>query len=106
VGPSPRRRDGSYAVYAFEGCHDRLPEMLETIAGWLRECAEYLLEQITVHTDDGWSMVTVVVHELRPGDLMQQLADQGHDDLASSLAESVTAYGTREGLRRIGVSYQ
>lgn len=41
----PRRRDGSFAVYEFEGADDRLPEVLETIAAWLRECAEYLLEQ-------------------------------------------------------------
>lgn len=79
--------------------------MLETIAGWLRECAEYLLEQVTVRTDDGWSTVTVVVHELRPGDLMQQLASEGHADLAEALADAVTRHGVREGLRRIGVSY-
>lgn len=102
----PRRRAGSFVVYDFEGCHDRLPEMLETIAAWLRECAEYLLEQLTVHTDDGWSTVSVVVHELRPGDLMEQLARQGHPDLAASLAAAVTEHGTREGLRRIGVAYQ
>jgi hypothetical protein len=102
----PRRREGSFAVYAFEGCHDRLPEMLETIAAWLRDCAEYLLEQLTVHTDDGWSMVSVVVHELRPGDLIQQLASQGHPDLAAYPAAAVTEHGTREGLRRIGVSYE
>jgi len=102
----PRRRDGSFAVYEFEGCHDRVPEMLETVAAWLRECAEYLLEQVTVHTDDGWSTVSVVVHELRPGDLMQQLADQGHAELAEVLAAAVTEHGTREGLRRIGVAYQ
>lgn len=102
----PRRRAGSFAVFEFEGSHDRVPEMLETVAAWLRECAEYLLEQVTVHTDDGWSTVSVVVHELRPGDLMQQLADQGHADLAETLAAAVTEHGTREGLRRIGVAYQ
>lgn len=102
----PRRCDGSFAVYEFAGCHDRVPEMLETLAVWLRECAEFVLEQVTVHTDDGWSTLHVVVHELRPGDLMQQLADQGHADLAGSLAASVTEHGTREGLRRIGVAYQ
>jgi hypothetical protein len=92
-------RDVLFAVYAFEGCHDRPPEMLETIAGWLRDCAEYLLEQVARHTIDGWSTVSVVVHELRPGDLMQQLESQGHPDLAASLAASVTEHRTREGLR-------
>jgi len=76
-----------------------------------------LLERIVaagthpVHTEvfdypDGWSTLSVVVHELRPGYLMQQLASQGHPDLAASLAASVTEHGTREGLRPIGVSYQ
>lgn len=64
--------------------------MLETIAAWLCECAEYLLEPVTVSTADGWSTVSVVVHELRPGDLMRQLADQGHADVAESLAAAAT----------------
>ena len=102
----PRRRDGTFAVYEFEGADDRLPEVLETIAAWLRDCAEYLLEQVTVHVDDGWATVSVVVHELRPGDLIEQLEAQGHPDLAAALAASVTRHGTREGLRRIGVSYR
>ena len=102
----PRRRDGSFAVYEFEGADDRLPEVLETIAAWLRECAEYLLEQVTVHVDDGWATASVVVHELRPGDLIEHLERQGHPDLAAVLAHSVTTHGTREGLRRIGVSYR
>ena len=64
----PRRRDGSFAVYEFEGADDRLPEVLETIAAWRRECAEYRLEQVTVHVEDCWAAAAVVVHELRPGD--------------------------------------
>jgi len=102
----PRRRDGSFALYEFEGADDRLPEVLEAIAAWLRECAEYLLEQMIVHVDDGWAAVSVVVHELRPGDLIEQLEWQGHPDLAASLAVSVKTHGVREGLRRIGVSYR
>ena len=62
----PRRRDGSFAVYEFEGADERLPEVLETIAAWLRACAEFRLEQVTVHVDDGWATAAVVVHELRP----------------------------------------
>lgn len=33
---------------------------------------------------------------------MQQLADQGHAELAEVLAAAVTEHGTRERLRRIG----
>jgi hypothetical protein len=32
----PQRRSGTFLVYDFAGAHDRLPEILELIAVWLR----------------------------------------------------------------------
>lgn len=103
----PERRAGTLFVYDFTGCHDRLPEILELIAAWLRSCAEYQLEQIAMNTGDlGWSTLSVTVRELLPGDLIEQLTRQGDTDLAAQIAPLVTEYGTREGLRRAGVAYR
>jgi hypothetical protein len=89
------------------GCavHYRLPEMLETIAEWLRHCAEYMLEQVTVSTEDGWSKVSVIVQELRPSDIVEQLTADGHAELATSIAALVKMHGVREGLRNAGIAY-
>jgi len=92
-------------VYEFEGIHDRVPEMLEMIAAWLRQCAEYALEQIALHTEDGWSIISVIVHEISAGDLIEQLTTEGHVGLAESIATLVTEHGVREGLRLAGVAY-
>ena len=84
----PRRQAGTCVVYEFEGIHDRVPEMLEMIAAWLRECAEYALEQIALHTEDGWSIISVIVHEISAGDLIEQLTTEGHAGLAESSRRS------------------
>ena len=101
----PRQRPGTFLVYEFAGIHDRLPELLESIAAWLRQCAEYALEQIIVSTADGWSTIAVIVHEIRPGDLIEQLTADGHNELAASIAALVTEHGVREGLRHAGIAY-
>src|SRR5438270_310525 len=68
----PQQRHGTFLVFDFEGAHERVSETLELIAAWLRGCAEYQLEQIAVSTDEvGWSVLSVTVQELMPGDLMQ-----------------------------------
>src|SRR3954454_9760892 len=101
----PQRRHGTFLVFDFEGAHDRVPELLELTAAWLRGCAEYQLEQIAVRTDeDGWSVLSVTVQELRPGDLMEALTAAGQPELAAHVAALVKQHGTREGLRRMGLS--
>ena len=40
------------------------------------------------------------------GDLIEHLEREGHPDVAAYLAASITAHGTREGLRIMGVSYR
>ena len=103
----PDLRSGTFLVHDFGGPHDRVPEMLEFIATWLRACSEYQLEQIAVNTDDlGWSTVAVTVQELRPGDLIELLTRAGEDQLASRVAALVTEHGVREGLRLLGLSYR
>jgi hypothetical protein len=102
----PRRCPGTFLVYEFAGIHDRLPELLESIAAWLRQCAEYALEQIVVSTEDGWSTIAVIVQEIRPGDVIEELTGEGHHELAASIAALVTEHGVREGLRRAGVAYK
>ena len=103
----PQRRHGTFLVFDFEGAHERVSEMLELIAAWLRGCAEYQLEQIAVSTDeDGWSVPSVTVQELMPGDLMQALTAAGHPDLAAGVAELIKQHGVREGMRRLGLAYQ
>src|SRR5256885_14265283 len=90
----PQRRQGSFLVFDFEGAHERIPELLELIAAWLRGCAEYQLEQIAVRTDEtGWSIVSVTVQELLPGDLMEALTAAGCPDLAASVASLVKQHG-------------
>jgi len=39
--PNPRRRDGTFRVYEFSRDASYLPSLLEEIAAWARECAEY-----------------------------------------------------------------
>ena len=103
----PQQRHGTFLVFDFEGAHERVSEMLELIAAWLRGCAEYQLEQIAVSTDeDGWSLLSVTVQELMPGDLMQALTAAGHPDLAAGVAELVKEHGVREGMHRLGLAYQ
>jgi hypothetical protein len=101
----PRQRPGAFLAFEFAGIHYRLPEMLETIAEWLRHCAEYMLEQLTVSTEDGWSKVSVIVQELRPSDIVEQLTADGHAELATSIAALVKMHGVREGLRNAGIAY-
>src|SRR5437763_8513283 len=103
----PELRSGTFLVHDFAGPHDRVPEMLEFIAPWLRACSEYQLENIAVNTDDlGWSTVAVTVQELRPGDLIELLTRAGEDQLASRVAALVTEHGVRDGLRLLGLSYR
>jgi hypothetical protein len=61
----PNQRPGTFLVHDFAGPRERVPEMLEFIATWLRACTAYQLEQIAVDSDElGWSTLAVTVQEL------------------------------------------
>lgn len=103
---NPTRREGAFLVFDFEGDHDDLPALLEEIARWIRECAEYAVEQITIGTDLGWTTISVTVFEIRPGDVMQAVAEVGGTLTAAAIAAHVKGHGLREGLRRTGFGYR
>lgn len=103
---TPQRRDGTFLVYDFRHRTEHLPDILETIAVWARECAEYVVTQLSLHVNEEDTVVTVTVAELRPGDLLEQLARQGWNDLADDVAAVVTEHGVREGLRKLGFAYR
>ena len=102
--PNPIRRDGTFRVFEFSGDASRLPTLLEEIASWARECAEYQVVDLAVSDKDGWSTVAVTVWEVSPGDLIKSLTSQGHADMAASIADLVTEHGVREGLRMAGIA--
>lgn len=101
---NPTRREGTFRVFEFSGDAGRLPTLLEEIARWARECAEYQVVDLSVSSESGWSTVAVTVWEVSPGDLIKSLNSQGHADAAASIADLVTEHGVREGLRLAGIS--
>lgn len=100
--PNPTRQEGTFRVYDFSGDASRLPSLLEEIAAWAREYAEYQVQHLSVSTENGWTTVSVTVWEVVPGDLIKSLTAQGHADTAASIANLVTEHGVREGLRVAG----
>ena len=101
---NPTRRDGTFRVFEFSGDASRLPTLFEEIASWARECAEYQVVDLSVGNEGGWTTVAVTVWEVCPGDLIKSLTSQGHADMAASIANLVTEYGVREGLRLAGMA--
>lgn len=102
--PNPARREGTFRVYEFSGDASRLPTLLEEIANWARECAEYQVVDLSVSNECGWATVAVTVWEVSPGDLIESLTSQGHADSAAAIANLVTEHGVREGLRLAGMA--
>jgi hypothetical protein len=102
--PNPTRRDGTFRLYEFSGDASHLPTLLEQVASWARECAEYQIVDLSVSDDDGWSTVAVTVWEVSPGDLIKSLTSQGHADGAAAIANLVSEHGVREGLRLAGMA--
>lgn len=97
--PNPTRREGTFRVFEFSRDASHLPGLLEEVAAWARECAEYQVVDLAVSNADGWATVAVSVWELSPGDLIKSLTWQGHVDSAAAIADLVTEQGVREGLR-------
>lgn len=102
--PNPTRREGTFRVFEFSRDASYLPALLEEIATWARECAEYQVVDLSVSNESGWATVAVTVWEVRPGDLIKSLNSQGHADMAASIANLVTEHGVREGLRLAGMA--
>jgi hypothetical protein len=102
--PNPTRREGTFRVFEFSRDASHLPGLLEEIAAWARECAEYQVVDLAVSNADGWATVAVTVWEVSPGDLIKSLTSQGHADMAASIANLVTEHGVREGLRLAGMA--
>jgi hypothetical protein len=102
--PNPRRRDGTFRVYEFSRDASYLPSLLEEIAAWARECAEYQVVDLSISNEGGWTTVAVTVWEVSPGDLIASLTSQGHADAAAEIANLVTEHGVREGLRLVGMA--
>jgi len=102
--PNPTRREGTFRVFEFSRDASHLPGLLEEIAAWARECAEYQVVDLAVSNADGWATVAVTVWEVSPGDLIESLTSQGHADMAASIANLVTEHGVREGLRLAGMA--
>jgi hypothetical protein len=102
--PNPTRRDGSFSVFEFSRDASYLPSLLEEIAAWARECAEYQVVDLAVSNAGGWTTVAVTVWQVCPRDLIKSLTTQGHADMAASIANLVTEHGTREGLRLAGMA--
>jgi hypothetical protein len=102
--PNPTRRDGTFRVFEFSGDANHLPTLLEEIATWARECAEYQVVDLSVSHEGGWATLAVTVWEVSPGDLIKSLTSQGRADMAASIANLVTEHGTREGLRLAGMA--
>src|SRR3546814_16958797 len=46
--PNPTRRDGTFRLYEFSGDASYLPTLLEQVASWARECAEYQIVDLSV----------------------------------------------------------
>lgn len=53
--PNPRRRDGTFRVYEFSRDASYLPSLLEEIAAWARECAEYQVVDLSISNEGGWT---------------------------------------------------
>lgn len=102
--PNPVRRDGTFGVFEFSRDANHLPSLLEEIATWARECAEYQVVDLSVRHEGGWATVAVTVWEVSPGDLIKSLTSQGHADMAATIANLVTEHGAREGLRLAGMA--
>lgn len=102
--PNPTRREGTFRVFEFSRDASHLPGLLEEVAAWARECAEYQVVDLAVSNADGWATVAVTVWEVSPGDLIKSLTSQGHVDSAAAIADLVTEHGVREGLRLAGLA--
>ena len=104
---NPVRHDGTFLVFDFCGEVEELPSLLEEIARWIRTCAEYVVHQIDISSDEtAWMTVSVTVFEIRPGDVMQGLEALGDSETARRIGDLVTEHGLREGLRRAGFAYR
>lgn len=102
--PNPTRREGTYRVFDFSRDASHLPALLEEVASWARECAEYQVVDLSMRNEGGWTTVAVTVWEVSPGDLIKSLTSQGHADMAAAIANLVTEHGVREGLRLAGMA--
>lgn len=64
--PNPTRREGTFRVFEFSRDASHLPGLLEEIAAWARECAEYQVVDLAVSNADGWATVAVTVWRSAP----------------------------------------